>query len=85
MTKYISSGSPKLRKLYVTDLTSECFTTSETYIVHCVLSLLLFKPSSVYGISPASATGVRGLFGVGAYLIFGLSSAGLIQGQGLIE
>ena len=64
--KYISSGSPKLRKLYVTDLTSECS-----------------EPSSVFRISPASATGVWGLFGGWAYLIFGLTSAGLIRGQGL--
>ena len=37
----------------------------------------------MFRISPASATGMRGLFRGGAYLIFGLTSAGIIWGQGL--
>ena len=36
----------------------------------------------MFRISPATANGVRGLFGCGAYLIFDLTSAELIRGGG---
>ena len=37
----------------------------------------------MFRISPATANGVWGLFGCGAYLIFGLTSAEPIRGGGL--